>query len=1356
MTGESAAEAAALSLSPDLPNRWTPTRAGLVALWRYADETFTFHQGRLLLRGPNGSGKSMALELLLPFLLDGDASPSRLTSSAKSRGGLYERVMGGSDDASRTGFAWVEFRRGIGEVFTVGARLRASTATRRVEATFFTTSQIVGTDLLLIDELREPLSGKALKLAIGEDGQVHGSAVDHRNAIRERLFPGFSEDRYSSVITALLALRKEKLSDNLDLAKLSGVLTEALPPIDERELAAVAEGFERLDRRKDELRKLEAELAAVTELAKRQRAYARTIVAGVADQVREAESRRDAVTRAEREASAALGEASASDQQAAERLRSIEERLDDIAVEIETRHASKAYQKGAELNHLRDEERQLRERAQTDSEATKARTTEQTQRSGELEQAQEQCDAATNNLTVASDEVHQIASGLGAEQLRNEMVDAADTDAAQSFGLAWASGRRLQARAVRVVIARHADAVQRRGFEEEQVGADQAGLDEALDGRREAEEALRLALSTFNADVGDWARSSRALGPDRVLAELGQLPYEPDTVDDAVGRLRTEVESRYAVARRDLEQLLQDAENRRNELLAEKADLDEGVPPEPDAPSWRGGRAGRRGAPLWRLVEVANGVDPAEIDGVEAALGAAGFLDAWLAPDGSIDHATDDVILTERPIGGRTLADLLVPLRGAAVPTDVVQVVLTSIAVGGHAGTVERHHFVSPTTSGNDSPAEVLMGTDGSFRLGSAVGQAPVSPANLLGAEARERRRLQRLVEVAAALDEVAENVARLDRAQDELDRERAGAEADLGTVPSAGPLQEAVRGTERAGQRVVDAERRVEMSRDRLRAAEEAVREAVRQLTAVAAEHGLPTTLESLERIDDELAHLERAVHIWARRSHELDRAAQTMAERTRAYTDAIRLRADAEATQERSSRQAQDARVRLATLEATAGVEHRAVLSEIDVLQAEARLNKEEQKGLHGSRLELGRRIGTLETSLAQAEQARIDASALRATAHQRFTAANVDGLFVEAGLEWEGALDGMTAVLAAAREVATVLADAASDEASRQKASSQVDDRLHEARGALSGHADLVRQLGEHEWWILRAGVHGVRRPVSELRATLQRDLDEGRADLVAEEERLFEQTLAGSIRRSLANRIRQANGLVAGINEQLGRIRTAAAGVGVRLSWEVDPEQSAAVRSARSLLLKDRVTDEERRALQDFVRARVDQARAELEQHAPWEARLRESLDYRAWHRFTLQITHQDWEGWQPATPKRLQRLSTGERSIALHLPMLASIAAHYADEDGRPLECPRLILLDELFAGVDAANRAMLFGTFTQWDLDAVFTSDHEWCQYATLSGIAIHHLHPPQGNEPLVSTRFTWDGHRRAIDAPAA
>lgn len=50
----------------------------------------------------------------------------------------------------------------------------------------------------------------------------------------------------------------------------------------------------------------------------------------------------------------------------------------------------------------------------------------------------------------------------------------------------------------------------------------------------------------------------------------------------------------------------------------------------------------------------------------------------------------------------------------------------------------------------------------------------------------------------------------------------------------------------------------------------------------------------------------------------------------------------------------------------------------------------------------------------------------------------------------------------------------------------------------------------------------------------------------------------------------------------------------------------------------------------------------------------------------------------------------------------------------------------------------------------------MFTSDHEWCHDATLEGIAIHHLHPPAGDEPVTSTRFTWDGRERTIDPTAA
>jgi len=52
--------------------RWRPSRAGILNVYQYEDETLHFAGGRLLLRGVNGSGKSTAMNMLLPFLLEAD------------------------------------------------------------------------------------------------------------------------------------------------------------------------------------------------------------------------------------------------------------------------------------------------------------------------------------------------------------------------------------------------------------------------------------------------------------------------------------------------------------------------------------------------------------------------------------------------------------------------------------------------------------------------------------------------------------------------------------------------------------------------------------------------------------------------------------------------------------------------------------------------------------------------------------------------------------------------------------------------------------------------------------------------------------------------------------------------------------------------------------------------------------------------------------------------------------------------------------------------------------------------------------------------------------------------------------
>ena len=534
-------------------------------------------------------------------------------------------------------------------------------------------------------------------------------------------------------------------------------------------------------------------------------------------------------------------------------------------------------------------------------------------------------------------------------------------------------------------------------------------------------------------------------------------------------------------------------------------------------------------------------------------------------------------------------------------------------------------------------------------------------------------------------------------------------------------------------------------------------MREALRRLTVEAAHHQVPADPAGLDDLTDALVTLERSTSAWARRWRDRHTAAIAVEREERDRAGASEAAAEAKETEVRHQQALAALVSRITAIEDALGSRYDDVLERISALERQLAMDEAEHTALRSDQPKLQHSIGALEERVEQAEAERAHADAHRAATHHHLVTALARGVGTDADVESPTNLDGVTAVLTAARDIAATLGVGDTTSPSREKAGARVEEQLHVARQRLVT-ADIERTPNDDGWTDLTALVGGQRRRIGQLAGALRANVDSATAELRDEEEQLFSRVLAGDIRRTLASRIRHANDLVGSINRQLDQVRTKAAGVQARLTWNVDDQQPDAVRSARALLLRDPsdLTDAETAALQAFVRARVEQARADLEANAPWEARLRETLDYRRWHRFTLQLAHRDWDGFQPATAKRLQKLSTGERSIALHLPMLASIAAHYTAADGRPAACPRLIMLDELFAGVDPTNRSQLFARFTDWDLDAVFTSDHEWCQYATLDGIAIHHLHPPVGNEPVTSTRFTWDGHHRMIDRAAS
>jgi hypothetical protein len=293
----------------------------------------------------------------------------------------------------------------------------------------------------------------------------------------------------------------------------------------------------------------------------------------------------------------------------------------------------------------------------------------------------------------------------------------------------------------------------------------------------------------------------------------------------------------------------------------------------------------------------------------------------------------------------------------------------------------------------------------------------------------------------------------------------------------------------------------------------------------------------------------------------------------------------------------------------------------------------------------------------------------------------------------------------------------------------------------RERLAGRADLQTEAGD-DAMVLTATVDGRPLGAAALHRLLSDEHTAAAAALTAEERNLFDRTLTGDTRRHVADRIRTADELVRSMNRRLGKVRTVSR-VRVQLAWQVDPELPPGTRQARDLLLRDpaTLTADERDALHRFFRERITEAR-DAQAAASWEAQLTQVFDYTAWHRFTVTVDLGEGTGPRQVTRKLHGTLSGGEKAIVLHLPLFAALAAHY---EAAPT-APRLVLLDEVFVGIDPSNRGQLLDLLRSFDLDAVLTSDHEWCTYAELDGIAIHQLLTDEVDKAVTTARFIWTG----------
>ncbi|NMG63815.1 TIGR02680 family protein [Azoarcus indigens] len=1346
--------------------RWQPLRLGLVDLYHYDSEEFRFRDGHLLLRGNNGTGKSKVLSLTLPFLFDAQIKPSRIEPDGDPGKKMAWNLLMGKHER-RVGYVWAEFGRrgedGRVHFVTLGCGLSAVAARPQVDPWFFVADEVrMGESLWLTSPQGVVLSRERLQEALGGHGQVFPSAESYRRAVDERLFR-LGTARYSALMDTLIQLRQPQLSKRPDEANLSEALTEALPPLPAELLGDVADALNQLEEYRQELDSFDALARAVGQFNQRYRVYAGINARREARRLRAAQTEFD-------KASQALNDARANLETARMEEGRQQQRRDEVAGGLlRARAAHDALRDDPALRDARrldDAKRQADEAYKDAGEAVQAVAEAAARLRRETAVLQEcQLRAADTRQALADGRAAAAAAadicGLGGDFAQEEAIgdpealaalDPSAWRAAQQRLRGLLARRREHLGLIRRRLNEVAEAHGRHGQAAEQRDVRADEFEDAAARRLQADAAVeRQGALLVDAWEGHFERivQLRPQAPEAALDALAEwvAGMAGDNPARAALHAAQHVASeRFARQAATLDRREKDLADEGEALALERRRLERGEDAAPPAPYFRDAtaRLGRPGAPLWQLLEFREAVTEPQRAGLEAALEASGLLDAWVAPDGRLlaaDGASSwhDTVLVARGRQAASAADWLLPAENAAVAVPVVQDLLESIACG-ETEAVAAEAWVAP---------------DGRFRVGPLAGAWAKPAATYIGYAARAAARARRLAEVALRLSEIEVSLGKVREDKEKLETQRRQAALEWSAAPSDDDLR-AAHGEAAAGARAyAAADAALRQANVRLAEAERRWVEAREQLAADAQDLHLPCERAALDGV-------ESALHGFNDDLQQLFLAAQAVRHALPELRAQQVREADAGAEERRwqeqaadRQRRAEEAQARWQALYESVGLKVEEILQRLGAARAAVEQGEKDLKEVEGKMRDATEARARAEQKAEDCAATLEDRRAGRQAAVASLQGFSASGLMAVAVPDIEcpdpAAPWTIEPALTLARRAEQALAGVKADDEDWNRIQNLVSEDFgellrslgalgHQAHAATSDHGLIVSVVYRNR----------TERP-DRLAAILAEEIAQRRELLTARERELLENHLQAEVASVIQRMLQEADRHVGNINAELEK-RPTSTGVRFRLVWEPLPEGGedapVGLEAARRKLLNtsaDAWSAEDRRVVGDMLQSRIaaERARADAGGGSLLE-QLARALDYRRWHRFRV-------ERWQGGKWGRLSGpASSGERALGLTVPLFAAVSSHYSQggHDGYS-GAPRLVLLDEAFAGIDREARAHCMALIREFELDFVMTSESEWGCYAELPGVSICHLLRREGIDAVHVSRWAWDGRTR-------
>ncbi|MCM1045750.1 MAG: TIGR02680 family protein [Candidatus Gastranaerophilales bacterium] len=1356
-------------------SEWQINRIGMLDFWYYDEQEFEFLDGRMLLRGANGSGKSVTMQSFIPLLLDGNMRPERLdpfgSRARKMENYLLEE---GDEREERTGYLYMELKRIDSDSYTtIGMGIRAR-KNKKLDTWYFcvTDGRRIGSDLFLYKDMQNRITctKQELKNRIGEGGRVMETQGEYIQCVNRLLFGFETIEEYQEMLDLLIQLRTPKLSKDFKPSIINEILSSSLQTLSEDDLRPMSEAIENMDSQKANLDALDESIHAAEQIEKIFDQYNQIVLYEKAEHF----------TNCAQECRKLEKKIKDLEQQREESIHRLEEEkthYEELRQEEEILRQEQESLKDSDAAQLKQREIKLSgeiEEAEKENSQKKRQEQEKEERyreiEGKLKERQEQKELLWEEMQEILSGMEEALEGIPFDEyafLKKELLEEPQKE--QAFK---SHDQMLTEYTKRVEKGR--EALLEEKSCQERYDRQLQELD-AIRGRQEQKEKECRQYDLLLREVKDewiekfyqWEKTNEQLHlpeeiKQRTVQAIEKYAYGTD-FSEIHGFGREAFENRE----RELKDGLFTEEQQRKLLLDQQRQILEELKewrdkkdPEPEC-----GEAVLRsrnllmekGIPFlqfYKAIDFEGHLDEKQASRLEEALLSMGILDALIVPaeyremvESLGDGVCDRYIFSDVAHVKQNLLEVLDVDNGEndILRYQSVSNILSSIGV---------HRQGMPIEHGS-----TWVDEKGNYGIGVIEGTVTGEyQARYIGVRARERFRAEKIAQLEQEELLLRGQLEECEKRIQELDAKKALLRQEWEAFPSNVDMREAAKeyadrshDLEQLNRQIKDAREILSGVKSELDEIQLKVRELCSKCYLTARLDIFSNALESLGNYKGLFVRLQLDHGTYLSAISVLNSLRDTLGSIDEDL-DTIRYELG------RSSRKKSELEAALLSIrEQLKLTDYEKIKERLDYclerLTALPGLREEsmaQQAHWQAREEQLKRELGQQEENRQRnVPRYRLLEQGFRA----EYTLGYVERYFV-VNDDMEDQAEKVCGMLAGKfgnRKQSDLLGN--------------LQELYHQNRGYLVNYQLTLQTLFEEEdeGGILDISMRridivgkyrGVNVKFKELIGRLREDAEVQKRLLSDKERELFEDILANTISKKIRAKIHSSKRWVDNMNRLMDSMHTSS-GLKLSLSWRnkrAEKEEQLDTRELVELLSKDAeiMRDEEVDKLSHHFRSKIAEARkytGEGNSVQSFHAIMREVLDYRKWFEFTLEC-QKIGEKKKELTDRVFFTFSGGEKAMAMYVPLFSAVVAKYA---GARQDAPRLISLDEAFAGVDETNIRDMFRLMVECRFNFMINSQVLWGDYDTVPGLAIYQLLRPENAKFVTVIQYIWNGRERVL-----